>query len=147
MSNTDTRTGAAPGTETRPGFDDEASPQDAADPEEPVEEALVEEEEEPEEEEIEEIEAAIEAELEAEDEAAVAEDAVLDLLLRRSGVLPQEAETGPLEEEELALPLGRGVNDFVCSRCFLIKPRSLLGDPTHRVCRDCLDPPEAEHAV
>ena len=146
MSNTDTRTGAAPGTEPGTGFD-EVSPHDAAVPEEAVEEALVEEEEETEEDEVEAIEAAIEAELEAEDEAAVAEDAVLDLLLRRSGVLPQEAETGALEEEEFALPPGRGANDFVCSRCFLIKPRSLLGDPTHRLCRDCLDPPEAEHAL
>jgi hypothetical protein len=123
---------------------DQAPEDEAGELEEVVDEALAEEPEE-EEEEAERAEAAIEAELEVEDETAINEDAVLDLLLRRTGVLPEENEAGGINETA-ELPAPRHENEFVCSVCFLIKPRSQLGDPVRRVCRDCLDPPGATPA-
>jgi len=125
---------------------DEASTEEAEDLEEAIEESLVEEEEEEEAEEADRVEAAIEAELDIEDQAAVEEAAVLDVLLRRSGVLPRETDQRVLDEET-ELPPARRADEFVCSSCFLIKPRSQLGDAAHQVCRDCLDPPNSHRHV
>ncbi len=110
-----------------------------------LEEAMAEEEQEEEPaEELDETETAIEAELEAEDRVAVGEEAVVEALLRDRGVLPEEAEIEPVEESELPAPLRPG--EFLCSSCFLIKPSTQLGDAGRRICRDCLDPPDATHA-
>jgi hypothetical protein len=92
------------------------------------------------------VEAAVEADLEIEDQAAVEEAEVLDVLLRRSGVLPEQTDVGALDEET-ELPATRRDGEFVCSSCFLIKPASQMGDADHRICRDCIDPPPAKHVA
>jgi hypothetical protein len=90
-----------------------------------------------------EVEAArIDAELEREARAGTGEEALLDVLLRTTGVLPDEPEVEAVEEEG-ELPTARRANEFVCSGCFLIKPRNQLADAERRVCRDCVDPPAA----
>ena len=118
-----------------------ANEEEAEELEEVIEEALVEQEED-----TGETETAIEAELEIEDQAAISEEAVLDVLLRRTGVLPKDTELG-VQDEETQLPAPRREDEFVCSSCFLIKPRGQLGNAAQRVCRDCLDPPHREHAA
>jgi hypothetical protein len=118
-------------------LDEAASPEEEGE----LEEGLGEEAEEPG---TGETEAAIEAELESEDLTAINGEAVVEVLLRRSGVLPQETEIGT-PDEEAQLPAPRQEDEFVCSRCFLIKPRTQLGNVEQRVCRDCLDPPQNGH--
>lgn len=115
-----------------------------------LEEAIVEpidadgeQEEEAEEEETAEAAAEIGAEYEREG-AGIEEEGLLDVLLRTTGALPEEIEIGT-PDEEAELPTERRKTEFVCSSCFLIKPRSQLGDAAHRVCRDCLDPPDTKH--
>jgi hypothetical protein len=124
---------------------DDAPAQEAGELEEVVAAALVDEEDE---EDNEKAEAAIEAELEIEieDETAINEGAVLDVLLRRSGVLPEHTETSEFDDET-ELPAGRREGEFVCSSCFLIKPNSQMGDADRRMCRDYVDPPQAKHVA
>jgi len=122
---------------------DDAPAQEAGELEEVVAAALVDEEDE---EDNEKAEAAIEAELESEDETAINEGAVLDVLLRRSGVLPEHTETGEFDDET-ELPAGRRESELVCFGCCLIKPNSQMGDADRRVCRDCVDPPQAKHVA
>jgi hypothetical protein len=81
-----------------------------------------------------------------EDETAINEGAVLDVLLRRSGVLPEHTETGEFDDETELLA-ARRESEFVCSSCFVIKPNSQMGDADRRVCRDCVDPPQAKHVA
>lgn len=89
-------------------------------------------------------EAAVEAEVVGEDEETVAgdeapePDAVVELLLRRTGVLPADAEIGD-PELETTLPPPRRKDEFVCAGCFLIKARVQLGDAKRRLCRDCAE--------
>ncbi len=125
---------------------DDASAQEAGELEGVVAAALVDEEDEEEEEDNENAEAAIEAELEIEDGTAINGAAVLDVLLRRSGVLPEHTVTGEFDEET-ELPAGRREGEFVCSSCFLIKPNSQMGDADRRICRDCVDRPQARHVA
>lgn len=114
-----------------------------------LEEAVVEPEEDGEREDAEDAEAeeaevaaaAIEAELEREARAATGEDALLDVLLRTTGVLPDEPETIAIDEED-ELPSARRADEFVCSSCFLIKARGQLADAGRRLCRDCVDAPD-----
>jgi hypothetical protein len=125
------------------GLDKAASPEEEGELEEALEAVLGEETEEPE---SGETEAAIEAELESEDLTAINGEAVVEVLLRRTGVLPPETEIGT-PDEAAQLPAPRREDEFVCSRCFLIKPRTQLGNVEQRVCRDCLEPPQNGHAA
>ncbi len=93
----------------------------------------------------EDLEGVLEDALESKDLTAINGEAVVEVLLRRSGVLPQETEIGT-PDEEAQLPAPRQEDEFVCSRCFLIKPRTQLANAAQRVCRDCLEPPHTEHA-
>ncbi len=124
-------------------LDEAVSPEEEGELEEALEEVLGEEAEEAE---PGETEAAIEAELENEDLTAVNQEAVVEVLLRRTGVLPQETEIG-MPDEEALLPAPRREDEFACTSRFLIKPRTQLGDAAQRVCRDYLDPPDTEHAA
>lgn len=45
-----------------------------------------------------------------------------------------EKEPMPLEERPVAI---RG-DEFVCTGCHLVRPRSCLGDEERRLCRDCV---------
>ena len=76
--------------EVSEGASDDVSAREAGELEEVVAAALLDEEDE----DNENAEAAIEAELEIEDATAINEGAVLDVLLRHSGALPEHTDTG-----------------------------------------------------
>jgi hypothetical protein len=148
MANRDTRAGAAGGgggardedleEVVELALEEDTEPD--AEIEVAIEEALAEEPE------TAEAVAATEAEPEArlgvEDRAAPGGEAGLEVLLRRTGVLPDETELGRADEEA-ELPAPRHAGEFACAGCFLVKPLVQLADGERRLCRDCADPAES----
>jgi hypothetical protein len=63
---------------------------------------------------------------------------MLDVFLRRSGVLESEGEARVEDDAEL-VPPPLQPDEFACAGCNLVKHRSVLGDASRHLCRDCVD--------
>jgi hypothetical protein len=84
--------------------------------------------------------------VELEDEEPEEVEVGLDELLRerleaKEGIdYEEEAAARPVlvatEEDE---PRPRAAGEFLCQRCFLIKSRGQLADPSRSICNDCAD--------
>ena len=74
-------------------------------------------------------------------------DTSLDALLQeRTASATLEDEEEDVEEEEVELDergegptkiMPRRADEFLCSSCFLVLPRSQLADESRMLCRDC----------